>query len=170
MRRAYGLLLAGILALLVAGSGCTASDDAAVVKTGDRVKVHYTGTLANGTVFDSSDGGEPLRFTVGTRAVIVGFDEGVVGMRVGETKTLHIPVDRAYGPHREDLVFAIDSAGVPDSESLAVGQQVWMTLADGRVLPATVAAVSADTITVDMNHRLAGEDLTFTVTLVEIEE
>lgn len=168
----YGapLLLAGLLAALILGAGCTADEGASAVKSGDRVKVHYTGTLANGTVFDSSTGGEPLRFTAGSGAVIPGFDAGVVGMRVGETKTLHIPVDQAYGAHREDLVFAIDRAGIPDAGSLAVGQQVGITLADGRVLPATVTGISADTVTVDANHRLAGEDLTFTVTLVEIEE
>ena len=168
--RAYGILLAGLLAALILGAGCTGSDGAAAVKTGDTVRVHYTGTLANGTVFDSSTGGEPLRFTVGTGAVIPGFDAGVVGMRVGETKTLQIPVDQAYGAHREDLVVAIDIDEVPDAGNLTVGQQVWMTLADGRMMPATVTGISADTITIDMNHRLAGEDLTFTVTLVEIEE
>ena len=94
---AYGILLAGLLAALILGAGCTGTDSGAAVKTGDTVRVHYTGTLANGTVFDSSTGGEPLRFTVGTGAVIPGFDAGVVGMRVGEKKTLHIPVDQAYG-------------------------------------------------------------------------
>jgi FKBP-type peptidyl-prolyl cis-trans isomerase 2 len=167
---AYWILLAGLLVVLILGAGCTGNDGAAAVKTGDTVRVHYTGALENGTVFDSSTGGEPLRFTVGTGAVIPGFDAGVVGMRVGETKTLHIPVDQAYGAHREDLVVTVDIDDVPDAGNLAVGQQVWMTLADGRIMPATVTGISADAVTVDLNHRLAGKDLTFTVTLVEIEE
>ncbi len=164
------LLLTGLLAVLILCSGCTASDDAATVKSGDTVKVHYTGTFANGTVFDSSTGGEPLTFTVGSGGVIPGFDAGVVGMRVGETKTLQIPADQAYGLYREDLVFAVDPAGISGNESLAVGQQVGITLADGQVLPATVTGVSADAVTIDANHRLAGEDLTFTVTLVAVGE
>lgn len=162
------LLLAALLAALIVGAGCTASDDAVAVKTGDRVSVHYTGTLANGTVFDSSSGRGPLTFTVGSGAVIAGFDAGVVGMHVGETKTLHIPADLAYGLHREDLVITVDSADIPGGENLTVGQQIGMTLADGQMLPGTVTGVSADAVTIDMNHRLAGEDLTFVVTLVEI--
>ena len=95
-----------IMVLLVAGSGCT--DTAARVKNGDTVKVHYTGTFDNGTVFDSSAGREPLEFSVGAGMMIRGFDEGVVGMQEGETKTLHIPADRAYGHYREDLLFLVD--------------------------------------------------------------
>jgi len=138
------------------------------VKAGDTVRVHYTGTLANGTVFDSSTGGEPLRFTVGTGKVIPGFDDGVVGMQVGEEKTLHIPADQAYGPHREDLVFVADPADIPGGENLTAGDQVGITLASGQMLPGRVTGVSPGAVTIDANHRLAGEDLTFTVSLVEI--
>ncbi|WP_243670217.1 FKBP-type peptidyl-prolyl cis-trans isomerase [Methanoculleus chikugoensis] len=105
------------------------------VKSGDAVLVHYTGTLDNGTVFDSSAGREPLRFTVGTGRVIPGFDEGVVGMQVGEEKTLQIPADRAYGPYREDLIFAIDPAGIAGVENLTVGDQVGLSLQNGRCCP-----------------------------------
>jgi FKBP-type peptidyl-prolyl cis-trans isomerase 2 len=90
-------------------------------------------------------------------------------MQVGETKTLHIPADQAYGPYREDLVFDVDPAGITGGENLTVGETVELTLPDGRVLPAQVAGISPDAITIDANHRLAGEDLTFTVSLVGIE-
>jgi len=159
------LLLA--MVLLVAGSGCT--DTAARVKNGDMVKVHYTGTFDNGTVFDSSAGREPLEFSVGAGMMIRGFDEGVVGMQEGETKTIHIPADRAYGQYREDLVFLVDPASVPGGESLTGGEQVSITLPGGHVMAGTVTGISPDGIVIDANHRLAGEDLTFSVTLVEIE-
>jgi len=158
------LLLA--MVLLVAGSGCT--DTAARVKNGDMVKVHYTGTFDNGTVFDSSAGREPLEFSVGAGMMIRGFDEGVVGMQEGETKTLHIPADRAYGHYREDLVFLVDPASVQGGESLTGGEQVSITLPGGHVMAGTVTGISPDGIVIDANHRLAGEDLTFSVTLVEI--
>ncbi|HOI13145.1 MAG TPA: peptidylprolyl isomerase [Methanoculleus sp.] len=163
--RVFGVLL--IACALALCSGCIASEEKRV-KSGDTVLVHYTGTLENGTVFDSSAGREPLRFTVGSGRMIPGFEEGVIGMQVGEEKTLHIPADRAYGPYREELIFALDAAGVAGAENLAVGDQVGVPLQNGQVIPATVVAVSADTVTIDANHRLAGEDLTFTVSLVEI--
>ncbi len=158
------LLLA--MVLLVAGSGCT--DTAAHVKNGDMVKVHYTGTFDNGTVFDSSAGREPLEFSVGAGMMIRGFDEGVVGMQEGETKTIHIPADRAYGQYREDLLFLIDPESVQGGESLTGGEQVYITLPGGQVMAGTVTGISPDGIVIDANHHLAGEDLTFSITLVEI--
>lgn len=155
-----------IMVLLVAGSGCT--DTAARVKNGDTVKVHYTGTFDNGTVFDSSAGREPLEFSVGAGMMIRGFDEGVVGMQEGETKTIHIPADRAYGQYREDLVFLVDPESVQGGESLTGGEQVSITLPGGHVMAGTVTGISPDGIVIDANHHLAGEDLTFSVTLVEI--
>lgn len=164
--RIFGVLL---LIACIFSSGCiTGGDEAARAKPGDTVKVHYTGTFENGTVFDSSAGGEPLRFTVGAGEMIRGFDEGVVGMQVGEEKTLHVPADQAYGPYREDLVFALDPDGIDGVENLKVGDQVRLSLQGGQALPARVVAISADAVTVDANHRLAGEDLTFNVNLVEI--
>ena len=165
MRYAPGFLLL-VMVLLVAGAGCTGA--AAHVETGDTVRVHYTGTFENGTVFDSSAGREPLEFTVGAGTMIPGFDEGVVGMQVGETKTIHIPADRAYGNYREDLVFLADPARIPGGENLTAGQQVEVTLPNGQSLVGTVAGVSPDAIVIDANHRLAGENLTFTVRVVEI--
>jgi len=167
--RGVMLLLAGVLAVLAVSSGCVGSDGGqAQVKPGDAVQVHYTGTFTNGTVFDSSAGREPLGFTVGSGRVVPGFDAGVVGMREGETKTIHVPADRAYGPYREDLVFAVDPADIPGGENLIAGDPVGITLASGQGLPGRVASVSPGVVTIDANHRLAGEDLTFTVTLVEI--
>ncbi len=164
--RIFGVLL---LIACILCSGCIAGgDEEARAKPGDSVKVHYTGTFENGTVFDSSAGREPLRFTVGAGEMIRGFDEGVVGMQVGEEKTLHVPADRAYGPYREDLIFVLDPAGIDGAENLKIGDQVRLSLHDGQALPARVVAVSADAVTVDANHHLAGEDLTFTVSLVEI--
>ncbi|WP_214040974.1 peptidylprolyl isomerase [Methanoculleus sp.] len=163
----------GVLLLIACGfafsSGCIASDgEEAQVKSGDRVLVHYAGTFDNGTVFDTSTGREPLGFTVGNGEVIAGFDAGVIGMRVGEEKTLHIPADQAYGPYREDLVFVFDPAEITGGENLTVGDQVGIPLQDGQVLPATVTGISPGAVTIDANHPLAGEDLTFTVSLVEI--
>ncbi len=164
----YGTLLL-IACVLAFSSGCIASEGtAAQVKSGDRVLVHYTGTFENGTVFDGSAGGEPLGFTVGSGEVIPGFEAGVVGMQVGETKTVRVPVDQAYGPYREDLVFVADPAEIPGGENLTVGEQVGITLPGGQVLPATVTSVSPGAVTIDANHRLVGEDLTFTISLVEI--
>ncbi|MDK2916020.1 MAG: hypothetical protein PWR25_577 [Euryarchaeota archaeon] len=166
-RLIYGVFLLACVLMLC--SGCIAGEsEAERVKSGDTVLVHYTGTLENGTVFDSSAGREPLRFTVGKGEVIPGFDEGVVGMQVGEEKTLQIPVDRAYGPYREDLIFSLDPAGIGGVENLMVGDMVGLPLQNGQVLPARVVAVSADAVVVDANHHLAGEDLTFDVRLVEI--
>ncbi|MDD3932642.1 MAG: FKBP-type peptidyl-prolyl cis-trans isomerase [Methanoculleus sp.] len=163
------LLIVGVLAVLVVSSGCTVSEGtAAKVESGDTVEVHYTGTFENGTIFDSSTGREPLVFTVGSGRVVPGFDAGVVGMRQGETKTVHVPADQAYGPYREDLVFVADPADIPGGENLTAGDQVGITLANGQMLPGRVTGISADAVTIDANHRLVGEDLTFTVSLVEI--
>lgn len=167
-KHAYGILLL-IACILTFGAGCTGSEGGqAQVKPGDQVLVHYTGTFDNGTVFDSSTGGEPLRFTVGGGGVIPGFNAGVVGMQVGEEKTLHVPVDQAYGQYRKDLVFVFDPADITGAENLTVGERVGITLPDGQMLPGTVANVSPGAVIVDANHRLAGEDLTFTVSLVAI--
>jgi FKBP-type peptidyl-prolyl cis-trans isomerase 2 len=168
VKERYGILLL-IACILTFGAGCTASEGGqAQVKSGDQVLVHYTGTFANGTVFDSSVGGEPLKFIVGSGRVVPGFDAGVVGMRVGEEKTLHVPVDQAYGQYREDLIFVLDPAGTAGAENLTAGELVGITLPNGQMLPGTVTDVSPGAVTIDANHRLVGEDLTFTVSLVEI--
>ncbi|UCE98451.1 MAG: FKBP-type peptidyl-prolyl cis-trans isomerase [Dehalococcoidia bacterium] len=136
-------------------------------ESGDTVKVHYTGTLIDGTEFDSSHDGEPLEFTIGQGLLISKFEEAVIGMVVEESKTITIPAAEAYGFYREDLVFIVERSTLPDN--IAVGQQLQMMQANGNVIVVTVTSVSEQTATVDANHPLAGEDLTFKIELVAIE-
>ncbi len=135
---------------------------------GDTVRVHYTGTLEDGTVFDTSRGRETLEFTLGGGTVIPGFEETVKGMQVGETKTATIPSDEAYGPHRDEMVMVIQRDQLPDDLEPTVGQQLQMQRTDGRTAVVVVSEVSKTTITIDANHPLAGKDLTFEIELVEI--
>ncbi len=137
-------------------------------KAGDTVKVHYTGTLNDGTQFDSSEGREPLEFTLGTGTVIEGFDEAVTGMAVGDRKTVTIPSTEAYGEHNPDMVHAIPRDAIPDDIELEVGLVLNAQGPDGQVLSFTVAEFDADTVTADGNHPLAGQDLTFALELVSI--
>ena len=136
-------------------------------RQGDTVRIHYTGTLADGSVFDSSEGREPLEFTLGGGQVIAGFDDAVTGMSVGQQKTVTIPADQAYGGRRDDLMLAVPRADFPPNISPEVGDQ--LQLGDGgRTMVVTVREVSPDRVLLDANHPLAGEDLTFALELVEI--
>ena len=128
---------------------------------GDQVAVHYTGTLDDGSQFDSSTGREPLEFVVGAGQVIVGFDQAVRGLAVGESRTVRMDAADAYGERRDDLVVQVPASQAPDG--LNVGDQV---AANGQ--PATVVAIDTESVTIDVNHRLAGEALTFAVELVNI--
>ncbi|WP_128543647.1 FKBP-type peptidyl-prolyl cis-trans isomerase [Larkinella soli] len=141
----------------------------AQAKAGDTVQVHYTGRLTNGTVFDSSSGRDPLQFQVGSGMVIKGFDEGVKGMAVGETKTVQIPVEDAYGPASDDMVFEFDRSLIPDDIDLEIGTTLNMHQ-DGnpRVVPVIVRNVTDTSVTLDANHPLAGEELIFEIELVGI--
>ena len=140
-----------------------------MAKEGDTVKVHYTGTLDDGTVFDTSEGSEPLEFTIGAGNVITGFDEAVKGMRTGEKKTVNIPSDQAYGPYQEDLVFVVDRSQLSsDLDNVEVGQQLNMQHETAGKIVVVVVAVSETTITIDANHPLVGKDLTFEIELIEI--
>lgn len=147
--------------LATASAAAGETQEGRVAQAGDTVSVHYRGTLDSGEEFDSSRGGQPLQFTLGTGQVIAGFDEAITGMQVGETKTVRIPAENAYGQHREDLVIVVPAAQAP--AGLEVGQQVFLGDA-----PATVTAVGPEGVTVDANHPLAGEALTFEVELVAI--
>jgi peptidylprolyl isomerase len=138
------------------------------VKEGDKVKVHYTGTLREGTVFDSSKGREPLEFTVGEHHVIPGFESAVVGMTTGDTKTETIPADEAYGPRREEMLLKVEREQFPDHITPEVGLQLQMTTPEGQPVPVRISGLSEGTIELDANHPLAGEDLTFELELVEI--
>ncbi len=137
-------------------------------KDGDTVKVHYTGRLRDGRVFDSSRGRGPLEFTIGSGSVIEGFDEGVKGMSPGERRTVHVPATQAYGPRDEELLIALDRSQLPRDFQPEVGQQLRLRTQDGRALIALVTAVTDDQIRLDANHPLAGEDLTFDIELIEI--
>ena len=162
LKNCLGLLI--LVPLLVVG--CGGSPEA---KDGDIVIVHYTGSLDDGTVFDSSVDREPLEFTLGQGQMIPGFEQGVLGMKVGETRNIHIPADQAYGPHRDELVVEVDRSELPEDLDPVVGQYLEMTQTDGRTAVVPVVAVSETTITIDANHRLAGKDLNFEIELVEIK-
>ncbi len=138
------------------------------VKNGDTVRIHYTGTLADGSVFDSSEGRDPLEFIVGARQVIEGMDSELPGMTVGEKKTLNIPCDKAYGPLNPAARQAIPREGIPDHIPLEIGTQLQMQSPEGQVLPVTVVEVDEATVTLDANHPLAGKDLIFDIELVSI--
>lgn len=139
-------------------------------KSGDTVQVHYTGRLTDGTLFDSSQGRDPLEFELGSGMVIPGFDTGIAGMNVGEKKTIHIPADDAYGPVEDDRIIRIPRAEIPADLPLEVGTQLNMHQ-DGspQVIPVTVTELTADTVTLDANHVLAGKDLVFEVELVNVK-
>lgn len=148
--------------------GCADKEQPFIAKDGDIVKVHYKGTLEDGSIFDTSRDHEPLEFILGSGSMIAGFDRAVNGMQVGEIKTVTIPTDEAYGSHRDDLVLIIERNRLPEGLEPSIGQQLEMTQPDGRTVIVVVTNISEDTITVDANHRLAGKDLTFEIELVEI--
>ena len=137
-------------------------------QTGDTVSVHYTGTLADGSVFDSSRGREPLEFTVGGGRVIPGFDAAVAGMAVGEQKTVTIVADQAYGAHRPELMVEVDRAQFPTDVEPEIGQQLQLSRG-GQQFVVTVRDVSDGSLLLDGNHPLAGEDLTFALELVGVQ-
>lgn len=139
------------------------------VKSGDTVKVHYHGKLADGTTFDSSEGREPLEFEVGSGSVITGFDSGVTGMTVGEKKTVTILVDEAYGQKQEDLYMEFPRDRFPADVIPEAGMQLNMSNGQGQDFPVIIKEVNEDSVILDANHPLAGEDLTFDLELVEIK-
>lgn len=133
---------------------------------GDVVRVHYTGRLDDGTVFDSSVGRDPLQFTIGNGEIIPGFEQAVIGMKPGETKTVKIMSDEAYGPHNEEMVLEIDRNQFPADLNLRVGLHLQMHQENGRSIPVMVVDISETCVTLDANHPLAGKDLTFDIELV----
>jgi peptidylprolyl isomerase len=135
---------------------------------GDTVTVHYTGKLDDGTVFDTSIERDALRFTIGEGQIISGFEVATLGMSPGEAKTINIPMNEAYGPHREELILVVDREQFPPDLNPEVNQQLQMSHADGEVMVAIVTDVSESQVTLDANHPLAGQDLTFDIQLVEI--
>jgi peptidylprolyl isomerase len=135
---------------------------------GDTVRVHYTGKFDDGEVFDTSSGREPLEFTMGSGQLIPGFDRAVDGMSPGESKTVEIQAEEAYGPHREEMVLEVDRTQVPPELDPKVGERLEIKQQDGRSVPVTVTAVTDSQVVLDGNHPLAGKTLIFQIELVEI--
>ncbi|MCD4785440.1 MAG: peptidylprolyl isomerase [Candidatus Eremiobacteraeota bacterium] len=139
-----------------------------VAKNGDRVKVHYTGTLNDGSVFDSSKGRDPLQFTLGKGEVIPGFEEAIPGMAEGKSKKVVIPLDKAYGPYLSNLKFNFKKDHFPEGMEPKPGEKLDLEMANGKVIVATVLESSDGNILLDANHPMAGKDLTFQIQLMEI--
>jgi peptidylprolyl isomerase len=139
-------------------------------KKGDTARVHYTGRLEDGQVFDSSEGGEPLEFELGTGQVIAGFDEGIEGMSVGEKKIIEIEPSDAYGQRSEALVQTVSRADINLEDEPEAGMNLLLRLPDGNEIPVTITEVTQDSITLDANHPLAGKKLIFDVELVEARQ
>ncbi len=138
------------------------------VKSGDTVHIHYKGTLDDGTVFDSSEGRDPLKFEVGSGQIIPGLDNAMPGMEVGEKKTVEVPADDAYGQVDPNARQQVPREGIPDDIPLDPGTQLQVQTEGGQVLPVTVLEVTEEVVTLDANHALAGKDLTFDIELVAI--
>ncbi|OSP55445.1 peptidylprolyl isomerase [Pseudoruegeria sp. SK021] len=138
------------------------------VKAGDTVSIHYTGTLSDGTTFDSSAGRDPLTFEVGSGQIIPGLDKVLPGMTVGDTKSVTIVPEEAYGPVNPQARQAVPRTDIPDNIPLEVGLQLQMQTPQGQAVPVTVAELTEDTVTLDANHPLAGKDLTFDIELITI--
>ncbi len=138
------------------------------VQTGDTVKVNYTGRLLDGTVFDSSEGREPLEFTVGGGNLIKDFEEAVVGMSPGDTKTVQIEAVNAYGPHQDELVFVVPREQLPEGIEPQVNQAYQLQGNEGQKLTVLVTEAGDRSVTFDGNHPLAGKDLEFDIELVEV--
>lgn len=137
-------------------------------QTGDKVRIHYTGKLDDGTQFDSSRGRDPLEFKLGDGAIIPGFEKAVDGMAVGDSKSVTIPPEDAYGERHDQLVQDVPKSALPEDIEPAVGMQLQSQTPDGQVMQLVVTDVSDDAITVDGNHPLAGKNLNFEIELVEI--
>lgn len=139
------------------------------VKPGDTVHIHYTGTLRDGTTFDSSQGRDPLSFEVGSGQIIPGLDTAIPGMTVGEKKTVDIASVDAYGPINPGMRQAVPREGIPDDIPLETGTRLQMQTPEGQMLPVTVVEVGETEVVLDANHPLAGQDLIFAIELVSIE-
>ena len=146
------------------------SSTSTIAKEADTVKVLYVGTLDDGTVFDSSElhGGEPLQFTIGSDQMIPGFEQAVIGMSVNETKDVHILSDDAYGPYYDEMVVTLNWSSFEEGFVPEVGEQIQMQNSDGQMFQGIVLNTSEEGVTVDFNHQLAGKDLNFEITMVEI--
>lgn len=138
-------------------------------KAGDTVRINYTGTLDNGEQFDSSEGRDPLEFVLGSGQIIKGLDSAIPGMAVGDKKTVSVPCAEAYGERNPDARQAVPREQMPDNIPLEAGTQLQMQTPQGQVVPVTVAEVTETEVTLDANHPLAGQDLTFAIEVMGID-
>lgn len=138
------------------------------IKSGDKVKVHYHGKLTSGETFDSSEGRDPLEFTVGQGQVIKGFDDALIDMKVGDKKTVQIPVGEAYGDRRDDMVVEYPKQEFPAEMTPEIGMQLNMSDNQGNNFPVVITEVKEEIVVLDANHPLAGKDLVFDLEVVEI--
>ncbi|MEE9441622.1 MAG: peptidylprolyl isomerase [candidate division Zixibacteria bacterium] len=159
-------IISGVaLLMLLLTMGCSMNPTA---KDGDTVKVHYVGTLDDGSEFDSSRGRDPLEFTIGKPGIIEGFSNGVLGMTVGETKKITLPPEEAYGQPRPDMIQEVPLSSFPETITPEVGVELSMQNASGQPFPVKITAMADSTATLDANHPLAGKTLTFELELIEI--
>ena len=162
--RNLSLILCLVLGLSLFPLSCAKK----AVQEDSTVKVHYTGKLKDGSVFDSSTERGPMEVTLGQGKLIPGFENALIGMKAGEKKTVTIPVDQAYGPHREELVKEIDRGKLPPDQEPEVGQTLYSRGPEGRGIPLKILEVKEKTVILDANHPLAGQDLIFDLEVVEI--
>ena len=137
-------------------------------KTGDKVKIHFEGYLEDGTVFGSSMDDEPFEFAIGEKNMLPGFENAVIGMQKGDTKTITLPPEEAYGPHKKELVHVMDKSSFPQEINLEIGKRLQVRTQDGRSAIVTIKDFTEDNIVIDENDPLAGKTLTFKIELVEI--
>lgn len=137
-------------------------------KTGDKVKIEFSGKIKDGPVFVPEDNPEKAEFTVGKGEVIPGLDEAVIGMEPGETKTVEVSSDRGFGPYNKDMVAELDPKSIPAGQEVQEGQTLELHRADGQKIPAIVLSVTEESVMIDANHPLSGRDLEFTIKLVQI--
>ena len=180
--RMISIAVLWLLVGMSAGAGCGGNGDQgsagrsapgsekSVVESGDRVQVHYTGTMDGGTVFDQSDPETPLEFVVGSGQIILGFDRAVIGMRAGDEKTVVIEPEDAYGERDEEMVASLARSELPAEYKPEEGMGIRLQDNMGRPVPGTIVALGADSIQVDLNHPLAGKELTFDIKVVGIWE
>ncbi|MGB0347334.1 MAG: FKBP-type peptidyl-prolyl cis-trans isomerase [Balneolaceae bacterium] len=138
------------------------------IKNGDTVKVHYTGTLDNGEVFDSSINRDPLQFTLGQGQLIPGFENAVIGLGVGDVTTANIPSSEAYGEHNPQMEVTVEKSQLPEGMTPEIGMQLQLNQPDGQPIPCVITKIEDEMVTIDANHPLAGKDLTFNIEIVEI--
>jgi peptidylprolyl isomerase len=163
------IIIASLVVLVTAIMLVTGCGEEKVAENGDTVSVHYTGTLDDGTQFDSSVGKEPLEFVLGAGNMITGFENAVRGMKVGESKTVTLPPEEAYGQPRDDLLIRFDLDELPEGPTPQVGQYLVLTMTNGQNVQKPVVEVTDSYIIVDANHELAGKTLTFEIELVSID-